>query len=178
MDSSQAGPSNSFYNSRLESPIFDSPNTSSRNNLTMDDSSSDNGNDSKYINFSHSSEFGTNRDYTNSSDMEDSKNLLHFQSPPNHQRKKCILDLFPWLHEVTKINQKCLGSIVELKSKEILNAMDFLIDKLKEDFQEYYKSPKIANSLARYVRQFLYTYKHLYQSFELVSKFVRRYPKL
>lgn len=171
MDSPQAGPSNSFYNNRLESPIFDGPNTSMRNNLTMDESSSENGNDSKYLNFSNSSDFNSSRDYMNFNELEDTKNSLQFSSSSSltQQKKKSILDLFPWLNEVTKINQKCLGSMIELKNTNILNAMDFLIDNLKEDFQEYYKSPRIANSLARYVRQYLYIYKHLYQSFEMVS---------
>lgn len=43
------------------------------------------------------------------------------------QKRKCVFDLFPWLNEVIKINQKCLGSITELKCRTIHNAMDFLI---------------------------------------------------
>lgn len=43
------------------------------------------------------------------------------------QKKKCILELFPWLNDIEKSTQKCLGSINEVKSKTVLNAMDFLI---------------------------------------------------
>lgn len=169
MDSSKAGPSHSFYNSRLDSPIFDSPSASSRSNNAMDDSLSDNGSDSKYMNFS-STDFGSSRDYISLADNEDSK-MPHFSTPQSNQqqRKKSILDTFPWLVEVTKINQRCLGSIVELKSSQVLEAMDLLADKLKEHYQECYRPPKNAIVMACYVRQFLYTYKHLYQTFEMVS---------
>lgn len=43
------------------------------------------------------------------------------------QKRKCVYDLFPWLNEVIRINQKCLGSITELKCRTIHNAMDYLI---------------------------------------------------
>lgn len=61
-------------------------------------------------------------------DSEDCKKLILLPPPSQPaQKRKCILDLFPWLHEVTKINQQCLGSMVELKNTTILDAMDFLI---------------------------------------------------
>lgn len=90
--------------------------------------------------------------------------------PPSQpvQKRKCILDLFPWLNDVTRFNQKCLGSIIDLKSTTVLDGMDSMIGKLTDDYHEYYKSPKLAVALARYVRQFLYVYRYLYQSFELV----------
>lgn len=42
-------------------------------------------------------------------------------------KRECILDHFPWLKEVIQINQQCLGSVIELTSNTISNAMDFLI---------------------------------------------------
>lgn len=43
------------------------------------------------------------------------------------QKKKCVHELFPWLNEIETSTHKCLGSVTEVKSKTILNAMDFLI---------------------------------------------------
>lgn len=43
------------------------------------------------------------------------------------QKKKCVLELFPWLNEIENSTHKCLGSVTEVKSNTILNAMDFLI---------------------------------------------------
>lgn len=43
------------------------------------------------------------------------------------QKKKNVLELFPWLNDIEKSTQKCLGSINEVKSRNVLNAMDFLI---------------------------------------------------
>lgn len=43
------------------------------------------------------------------------------------QKLKYALEAFPWLHDIELSIQKCLGSITEVKSKTILNAMDFLI---------------------------------------------------
>lgn len=101
---------------------------------------------------------------------ETSFNPIHLPPPSQPlQKRKCILDYFPWLNEVTRTNQMFLGSMIELKSATILEGMDFLIGKLADDYHEYYKSPKLAVALARYVRQFLYVYRYLYQSFELVS---------
>lgn len=52
-----------------------------------------------------------------------------FNSPSTQmpQKKKCVWELFPWLNEIEKTTQKCLGSVTEVKSKTIINAMDFLI---------------------------------------------------
>lgn len=52
-----------------------------------------------------------------------------FNSPSTKlpQKKKCVLELFPWLNEIEKTTQKCLGSVTEVKNKTVLNAMDFLI---------------------------------------------------
>lgn len=41
--------------------------------------------------------------------------------------RKSIVDIFPWLVEVDKINQQCLGSMTELKHLTVLDAMDYLI---------------------------------------------------
>lgn len=84
------------------------------------------------------------------------------------QKKKCVLELFPWLDDIEKSIQKALGSVTEVKSKTILNAMDFLIRKLFEDSSKYCKSARLSILLARYVREFLYSYRHLYKGFELV----------
>lgn len=67
--------------------------------------------------------------HASSTDDEKCKSALLAQSTSSQaaQKRKNVLDLFPWLNEVTKINQKCLGSITELKNSRILNAMDFLI---------------------------------------------------
>lgn len=43
------------------------------------------------------------------------------------QKKICVLEVFPWLNDIEKSTQKCLGSITEVKSKTILSAMDFLL---------------------------------------------------
>lgn len=43
------------------------------------------------------------------------------------QKKKCVLEVFPWLNDIERSTQKCLGSITEVKSKTVLNAMDFLM---------------------------------------------------
>lgn len=113
----------------------------------------------------------TSTDAVNSSMEVDDKSFNTLLFPPPSQppqKRKCILDYFSWLNDVTRTNQNFLGSMVELKSEEILEGMDFLIGKLAEDYHEYYKSPKLAVALARYVRQFLYVYRYLYQSFELV----------
>lgn len=113
----------------------------------------------------------TSTDAVNSSmEVDDTSfNPLLFPPPLQPpQKRKCILDFFSWLNDVTRTNQKFLGSMIELKSEEILEGMDFLIGKLTDDYHEYYKSPKLAVALARYVRQFLYVYRYLYQSFELV----------
>lgn len=84
------------------------------------------------------------------------------------QKKKCVLELFPWLDDIEKSIQKELGSVTEVKSKTILNAMDFLIRKLAEDSSKYCKSARLSILLARYLREFLYSYRHLYRGFELV----------
>ncbi|XP_031619839.1 uncharacterized protein LOC116338602 [Contarinia nasturtii] len=93
-------------------------------------------------------------------------------------QKKSATDLFPWLKDVEKSAQKCLGSIPEAKTKTILNAMDFLIRKMVEDCQKYCKSPRLSITLARYIREFLYTYRYLYKGFEMGIEFFRRVTKL
>lgn len=47
-----------------------------------------------------------------------------WQTPP---KRKCILDVFPWLSDVTQMNQECLGSIIDIKNTKVLDTMDFLI---------------------------------------------------
>lgn len=62
-------------------------------------------------------------------EIDDRKSAMHFPTPPSHltQKRKSFAQLFPWLSDVTKTNQKCLGSIIELKDVDVLKAMDFLI---------------------------------------------------
>lgn len=48
-------------------------------------------------------------------------------TPSSGPQKKNVQELFPWLNEIEKSTHKCLGSVTEVKSKTILNAMDFLI---------------------------------------------------
>lgn len=43
------------------------------------------------------------------------------------RKRKSIFELFPWLNEVNRINQQCLGSMIELKNSKLLDVMDFLI---------------------------------------------------
>lgn len=67
--------------------------------------------------------------HASSTDEDKCKSMLLIPptSSQSNQKRKSVTDLFPWLNEVTKINQKCLGSITELRSDKILSAMDFLI---------------------------------------------------
>lgn len=43
-------------------------------------------------------------------------------------KEKSVSEIFPWLDDVMKANQKCLGSINDLKIRNILSAMDNLIE--------------------------------------------------
>lgn len=138
---------------------------------TSDDRSMDEHQVPEEIDTKHTPHLSTSTDAVNSSMEVDDTSFNPMLFPPPTQppqKRKCILDYFPWLNDVTRTNQKFLGSMIELKSEEILEGMDFLIGKLVDDYHEYYKSPKLAVALARYVRQFLYVYRYLYQSFELV----------
>lgn len=98
-------------------------------------------------------------------DVEAKLGVSHAHAPP---KRKSIVDLFPWLKEVEKINQQLLGSITELKTTFVLDAMDFLIAKLSDNYHEYYKAPKVANALAGFIRVDLYIYRNLYAHFEMV----------
>lgn len=75
------------------------------------------------------SNLGTPRSSGVSSDKEPFKSGTSSRPPPAQtpQKKKCVLELFPWLNDIEKSTQKCLGSINEVKSRTVLNAMDFLI---------------------------------------------------
>lgn len=42
--------------------------------------------------------------------------------------------------------------------------------KLSDDYPKYCKSPRLSYLLSRYVREFLYTYRHLYKGFEQVCR--------
>lgn len=55
------------------------------------------------------------------------KSVRPSSSSMMQQKKKCVLEVFPWLNDIEKSTQKCLGSITEVKSKTVLNAMDFLM---------------------------------------------------
>ena len=73
------------------------------------------------------SKFGTSR---SSFDNETPKSGASSSRPPpaqTSQKKKCVLELFPWLSDIERSIQKCIGSITEVKSRTVLNAMDFLI---------------------------------------------------
>lgn len=95
---------------------------------------------------SHSTEFGESTfdaDESQSSSHSISRSLSHSTEPNKKdklgppssssssammaQKKKCVLEVFPWLNDIEKSTQKCLGSITEVKSKTVLNAMDFLM---------------------------------------------------
>lgn len=71
------------------------------------------------------SNLGTSR----SSGISSEKSGASSRPPPAQtpQKKKNVLELFPWLNDIEKSTQKCLGSITEVKSRTVLNAMDFLI---------------------------------------------------
>lgn len=43
------------------------------------------------------------------------------------QKKKSVLELFPWLDDIEKAIQSCLGSVTHLKNKTVLSAMDYFI---------------------------------------------------
>lgn len=168
MDFPIPGGSNSLFDSRPTSPKFDSS-TFSFDRL-MDEHNVPEDIKPPLL----CDELATSKDTIHNSSMETDDNTsfnpIHLPPPLQPpQKRKGILDFFPWLNDVTRTNQQFLGSMVELKSGQILDGMDFLIGKLADDYHEYYKSPKLAVALARYVRQFLYVYRYLYQSFELVS---------
>lgn len=44
-----------------------------------------------------------------------------------HAKDKCVTELFPWLDEATECNSKYLGSLTEVKPRDVLNAMDAVI---------------------------------------------------
>lgn len=171
-----SGSNSLFADSRPISPMLDTSAFSfshTNDDRTMDEHHvpEEMATDTKYTPHMLGDSLSTSKDTVNSSmEMEDTSfNAFHLPPPPHPpQKRKCILDYFPWLNDVTKTNQKFLGSMIELRSEEILEGMDVLIGKLTDDYHEYYKSPKLAVALARYVRQFLYVYRFLYQSFELV----------
>ncbi|XP_055325011.1 uncharacterized protein LOC129579209 isoform X1 [Sitodiplosis mosellana] len=127
------------------------------------------------------SQFSSNHGTLRSSfDKESSKSGASSSRPPPAKtpQKKNVLELFPWLNDIEKSTQKCLGSINEVKSRTVLNAMDFLIRKLAEDYQKYCKSPRLSIILARYLREFLYSYRHLYKGFDLGKEYFRRVTKI
>lgn len=167
MDFPIASGSNSFFDSRPTSPKFDTSAFSFSDEHHVPDAVDI---DTKPQLLGD--ELSTSKDTINNSmEIDDIPfNPIHLPPPMQPpQKRKGILDYFPWLNDVTRTNQQFLGSMIELKSATILDGMDFLIGKLTDDYHEYYKSPKLAVALARYVRQFLYVYRYLYQSFELVS---------
>lgn len=43
-------------------------------------------------------------------------------------KDKNVTELFPWLNEATEWNLKCLGSLTEVKPRQILKAMDTVIE--------------------------------------------------
>lgn len=176
MDSSRPSGSNMLSDLRPPSPMLDTSIFSFSSQHTNDDRSMDehqlpDGMETDIKPLLVGDDLSTSKDNVNSSMEIDEKPFTTIHLPPPlqpPQKRKCILDYFPWLNDVTSTNQQFLGSIIELKSTTILDGMDFLIGKLTDDYHEYYKSPKLAVALARYVRQFLYVYRYLYQSFELV----------
>lgn len=42
-------------------------------------------------------------------------------------KKKCVLEMFPWLIDIETSTHQCIGSVTEIKSKIVLNDMDFLL---------------------------------------------------
>lgn len=42
-------------------------------------------------------------------------------------KDKCVTELFPWLDEATECNSKYLGSLTEVKPRNVLTAMDAVI---------------------------------------------------
>lgn len=118
-----------------------------------------------------SDDLSTSMNITNNSmEIDDTSfNPIHLPPPLQPpQKRKSMLDYFPWLNAVATTNQQFLGSMIEFKSATILDGMDFLNGKLTDDYHEYYKLPKLAIALTRYVRRFLYDYHYSHRSFERV----------
>lgn len=102
--------------------------------------------------------------------IDDHRVELHNRTP----RRKTFWQIFPWVEDVNKINQKLFGNIVELGSTVILDAMDYLIQKLSVGNIDYPRAPKLAKRLARYLRRCIYVYHYLCHPCNLVSSI----PKL
>lgn len=85
--------------------------------------------DKKYIPQMTKRKMGHTSTLSSISDEEKcNSDILEQSSQTTQLKEKSVVETFPWLDDVMKINQKCLGCIRDLKSRNVLNAMDSLIE--------------------------------------------------